>query len=336
MEYPVTPGYTINIVKDRTQPAVLLLSSASANRGPKTYYITVSKEDDSSSENVSLNKKRKYSEEEAVCVRENNTDEFISSEIIVEEDGSYFSEEIIPEITHPPDIEHTIYPIVDNSTSDVYVEHNSDSSGFFTEVAHEEVIEDVNIEESIEKRASSSKFKQVITNVHCDLCDSNFKAAEEAKDHMRHVHNVLTYEGPIFKCEFCGIFVTDRVSHMKVAHYSPLSQAFCKSSNTYKCLQCEYSSDQLTNIRNHVDAKHGTGLNKYLCEECNSEYKTLNSMRAHKSRVHVKKKRLNELLKPSSTSDLQLAKRRHQKLQKEIQELELKTLPTISSRTIYS
>ena len=107
---------------------------------------------------------------------------------------------------------------------------------------------------------------------------------------MAKIHNILTYEGPFFKCEFCGIFVTDRVAHMQVAHYSPLAQDFCKTNNTYHCLQCDYTSDHLTNIRNHIDAKHSSSKNIYRCEECNSEYKTLNSKRAHKSRMHTKKK----------------------------------------------
>ena len=130
--------------------------------------------------------------------------------------------------------------------------------------------------------------------------------------------------GPFFKCDFCGIYVTDRVSHMKVAHYSPLAQAFCKTNNSYQCLQCSYTSDQLTNIRNHVDAKHGSGKNKYICEECNSEYKTLNSMRAHKSRVHVKKRRL--VAQSQHIRDPIMISRNH-KLQKEILESEEKTLP---------
>ena len=49
------------------------------------------------------------------------------------------------------------------------------------------------------------------------------------------------------------------------------------------------------NLRNHVDAKHRSANDpSYVCEECNSEYKTLNSMRAHRSRVHGKRRKLEE------------------------------------------
>ena len=121
--------------------------------------------------------------------------------------------------------------------------------------------------------------------------------------------------------------VTDRVAHMKTVHYSPLNGAFTKASSGYQCRECDYFSDQLTNIRNHVDAKHNDGANKYVCEECRSEYKTLNSMRAHKSRVHVKKRKIQ------GTALKNVDRNRKQKLEKEILELELKTLPSIVSQT---
>merc|ERR1712150_424006 len=74
----------------------------------------------------------------------------------------------------------------------------------------------------------------------------------------------------------------------------PLAQAFRKRNGLYECLRCNHTSDQLTNIRNHVDARHRDSDKSYVCEECNSEYKTLNSMRAHRSRVHGRKRKLEE------------------------------------------
>ena len=139
--------------------------------------------------------------------------------------------------------------------------------------------------------------------------------------------DIFLFPGPFFKCDFCCQLVTDRVAHMKNTHYSPLNGAFTKASSGYQCRECDYVSDQLTNIRNHVDAKHNDGANKYVCEECKSEYKTLNSMRAHKSRVHVKKRKIQ------GTALKNVDRNQKQKLAKEILELELKTLPSIVSRT---
>jgi len=274
--------------------------------------------------------KRKVSEEELIYFVEDSTEEVISTEVIVEEDGSIVREALSDNIeVESSDLSESLDKIESNPV--VYFEENnshlSDPSAFFTEVAHEEVvIEEVLIDNVVEERKPSVKSRTVITNVQCDLCNSKLDSAEEAKWHMRHVHNIVTYDGPFFKCEFCGIFVTDRVSHMKVAHYSPLAQAFCKTNNNYQCLQCNYTSDQLTNIRNHVDAKHSSGENKYLCEECNSEYKTLNSMRAHKSRVHVKKRRLVEL------NQIKVNPLVNQKLKLEILDLEQKTFSKFVKR----
>lgn len=336
----MTPGYTINLVKDRAQPAVLLLNTAPAtNRGDKTFYITVPEsgevfEDETGSDDLVVTSgKRVDGEDNIFYFVEDSTEEVISSEVIVE-DGVTCVSEVETSRFVQRDSEYLDSQVPD---SVVYYQENppsSDPSVFFTEVAHEEiVIEEVLVDSVVENRKTSiAKSGSVITCVQCDLCNSKLSSAEEAKNHMRHIHNILTYEGPFFKCEFCGIFVTDRVSHMKVAHYSPLAQAFCKTNSTYQCLQCEYSSDQLTNIRNHVDAKHSNGENKYLCEECNSEYKTLNSMRAHKSRVHVKKRRLIELNQVNAVRDSYQNIHKNQKLQEEILELEQKTFSKFVKR----
>ena len=89
--------------------------------------------------------------------------------------------------------------------------------------------------------------------------------------------------------------------------------------------------------RNHVDAKHGDGENKYECEDCHTVYKTLNSMRAHKSRVHTKRKKLLEGYQLQNSKKSKIDQRskstnKEQKLQEEILELELKTLPTFVNR----
>merc|ERR1719474_1075447 len=110
---------------------------------------------------------------------------------------------------------------------------------------------------------------------------------------MKKIHEI-TFEGPFFKCDFCSFHVSDR---------------------------------------NHVDAKHNSVENKYACEECNTEYKTLNSMRAHRSRVHMKKKRLLEESDKARTTSfspfVKLSKREHVQgnIQREILDLELRTCP---------
>ena len=113
--------------------------------------------------------------------------------------------------------------------------------------------------------------------------------------------------------------------HQRPAHQHQVS--------SIRPLLVDYFRNDVTfDFRNHVDAKHGSGENKYVCEECNTEYKTLNSMRAHKSRVHMKRKKLEGTV--SGLNKIQRSKVRkkgnkEQRLQDEILELELKTLPNI-------
>ena len=80
-----------------------------------------------------------------------------------------------------------------------------------------------------------------------------------------------------------------------------------------------------------MDAKHGSGEKRYVCEECNSQYKTLNSMRAHKSRVHVKRKKISEGELNKAKVRRRQSDIKEQRLQQEILALELKTLPNIVS-----
>ena len=137
----------------------------------------------------------------------------------------------------------------------------------FTSVAREEVVVGQEEEqepiissrkEELSQKRKGSKASKVV-GVHCDLCNSLLPTEEEALEHMRSDHHIVTFEGtyfriyllfthdwtvrpgisgnilfifpgPFFKCDFCGLNVTDRVSHMKVAHYSPLAQVafnFC-------------------------------------------------------------------------------------------------------------
>ena len=65
--------------------------------------------------------------------------------------------------------------------------------GFFTEVAHEEVV----VEEEVQHQSEVSVTEPASSTlpVHCDLCNSKLSSTDEAKLHMKTVHDVITYEG---------------------------------------------------------------------------------------------------------------------------------------------
>jgi len=324
---PITPGYTINIIRDKSKPAIILLNPPQ-NAGVGSL----------------------FSDKRTVLVKLPVT----KSDHVPAEDSSWKAslsnyKPKVPETSHNYSLSNkgtykesiinsqcdNLKPLVSQETGEV-TENNSRNFVFLDDVAHEEIVienvfSDADIEQNLKKK---SRLLEDPASVYCDLCQNKFNSRSEARAHMKKIHEI-TFEGPFFKCEFCSFHVSDRVSHMKTAHYSPLSGAFTRNGNLYNCRQCSYVSDQLTNIRNHVDAKHNSVENKYACEECNTEYKTLNSMRAHRSRVHMKKKRLlEESDKARNTSFspfVKLTKREHVQgnIQREILDLELKTKPNI-------
>jgi len=265
---PLTQGYTINIVKNREEPAVIMLNSMGEGLvgEARSFFVTVPESRGLEEVTYLLG-----GEEEVVEDKSSLPGQFQEHEEVFLEDSG----------------------VCDSNDSALVC---------FTSVAREEVVVGQEEEqepiissrkEELSQKRKGSKASKVV-GVHCDLCNSLLPTEEEALEHMRSDHHIVTFEGPFFKCDFCGLNVTDRVSHMKVAHYSPLAQAFRKRNGLYECLRCNHTSDQLTNIRNHVDARHRDSDKSYVCEECNSEYKTLNSMRAHRSRVHGRKRKLEK------------------------------------------
>ena len=167
--YPITHGYTINIVKDKTKPTFILLNPPNK--------LTVIKN-------------------QVKNIAEPNTKELSINETAAggdpKSDVVYYEEVVTASLGDTPD--------------------------HITEVAHEEVVEDAG------NLGGAGDAVSLQASVHCDLCNTVLPGPEAARLHMVNIHNMLTFEGPCFKCDFCNILVTDRVSHMKTAHYSPLAQ----------------------------------------------------------------------------------------------------------------
>ena len=253
---PVTHGYTINVVKEKSKSAIIFLSP------PGKVAVTLSSEN-------------------------KNVDNYIVPEILA-------SNSILKTNARSPSESYTRitdYSVPceasDNADQVLFYEEVFTGPGdgnvqYFSDVAHEEVVVE---EEEYATAVASSRVAGIGQEVpvHCDLCNSVFSPMEDIKGHMISAHNMLSFEGgctatvycilstvyivqnsstnfslvtassvatgPCFKCDFCSVYVTDRVSHMKRAHYSALANTFTKRDNSYHCRQCSYTSDQLTNIR---------------------------------------------------------------------------------------
>jgi len=52
-----------------------------------------------------------------------------------------------------------------------------------------------------------------------------------------------------------------------------------------RCTECDYSSQFLTNVKNHIEAHHlGDFSQGYRCPFCGKSFKSRNSYQTHKSR----------------------------------------------------
>ena len=146
--YPVTHGYTINIGKDRSRPAVILLNQS------QTLYLAVPEKSINPGQLDPATKTDAF-----LPLRENEANK--SSEVYFEPVNS--------------------------------VNFEDNPVGFFTEVAHEEVV----VEDEVPHEREVSLAVSASSNlpVHCDLCNSKLASTDEAKLHMKNVHDVISYEG---------------------------------------------------------------------------------------------------------------------------------------------
>ena len=154
--YPVTHGYTINIGKDRSRPAVILLNQS------QTIYLAVPEK------SINPNTRADHPEELDKLPK---TDSLQQEQ---ENEGSKSSE---------------VYYEPVNS-----VNFETNPVGFFTEVAHEEVVFEDEVQHESEVRTTTVPASSNLP-VFCDLCNSKLSSTEEAKLHMKTVHDVISYEG---------------------------------------------------------------------------------------------------------------------------------------------
>ena len=171
---PVTHGYTINVVKEKSKSAIIFLSP------PGKVAVTLSSEN-------------------------KNVDNYIVPEILA-------SNSIIKTNARSPSESYTCIPdnsvpceASDNADQVLFYEEVLTGPGdgnlqFFSDVAHEEVV----VEEEEDAPAVASSREAGIGQevhvrgevpVHCDLCNSVFSPMEDIKAHMISAHNMLSFEG---------------------------------------------------------------------------------------------------------------------------------------------
>jgi len=64
---------------------------------------------------------------------------------------------------------------------------------------------------------------------------------------------------------------------------SKMTKVHDGNTNMWQCVECEYSSKQKHNVRNHIESHHMESQG-YFCQECNKFCRTKNALSLHRSR----------------------------------------------------
>ena len=61
------------------------------------------------------------------------------------------------------------------------------------------------------------------------------------------------------------------------------SKIWRENDGKYRCSDCDYKSNYVTNVKNHIEAHHMYGA-VYECQACGKTFKSKNSFQVHKSK----------------------------------------------------
>ena len=176
MEYPVTPGYTINIVKDKTKSAIILLTPSMNNPNVKILRPSnsdISLEERNVPDPLHHDKQRNIITRDVGVPENVTTKEDLVDVKTVASDQLVFYEEVVTDNTEV---------------------------GFFADVSHEEIVVDSDVQSSsssssLNKPTTSKKKKDSETAVQCDICNTLLPSRDSAREHMKVAHDILSYEG---------------------------------------------------------------------------------------------------------------------------------------------
>ena len=201
---PVTRGYTINVVKEKSKSAIIFLSP------PGKVAVTLSSENKNvdnyvvpeilASNSIIKTNARALSPSESY-MRE--TDNSVSSEASDNADQVLFYEEVL---TGPGD----------------------GNVQFFSDVAHEEVVVEEEDAPAVASSREAGVGQEVYVRgevpVHCDLCNSVFSPMEDIKAHMISAHNMLSFEGGCTATVYCIPSITVYIVQVRA---SSATSALC-------------------------------------------------------------------------------------------------------------
>lgn len=104
--------------------------------------------------------------------------------------------------------------------------------------------------------------------LRCDLCPKQYRMVKSLKQHMKtHIDD--------FICETCNTNfkkVLDYIVHLRLHN----------SEEEFSCVLCEFKTNSINDITNHVNSIHGQNY-KYKCKECGKGFHMLSWFREHKN-----------------------------------------------------
>jgi len=80
-----------------------------------------------------------------------------------------------------------------------------------------------------------------------------------------------------------GVAGTDGNKDLEDPINSKMARVHDGNNSVWQCIDCEYSSKQKHNVRNHIESQHVESQG-YFCPECNKFCRTKNALSLHKSR----------------------------------------------------
>ena len=78
--------------------------------------------------------------------------------------------------------------------------------------------------------------------------------------------------------------------HIEAATMAKINSLIEKRTDGYSCTNCDYTSKKVSHMKDHAE-KHIEGL-EYPCDSCDKVLRSSNSLRVHKSRCSVKRKKI--------------------------------------------
>lgn len=119
-------------------------------------------------------------------------------------------------------------------------------------------------------------------NFECQICHKIFSSSQAIKCHFKMVHPHEEYDGKEgnnenmeIPCDVCnGIFngMANLKIHYKLKHGKKLI------FDTYKCEECQFSSNSKRTMERHLDSQHS---DIFHCEHCENRYSNIKSLNNH-------------------------------------------------------